>query len=112
MLPIANLVSYCEASWKKVFISQESCPDFMGGINQKNHLCCGGRSYVQLIRRVLRSEEIGVVVLGTLKVSNAALCLKSLQSFSDLVCDCQKLYVLLVFWFQNMYNHDVYIYKI
>lgn len=73
MLPVANLVSYCEAAWKKVLNSEENCLDFMGGINQKGLLRCGGRSYEQSIRRVLRSEEIGVVVLGTLKVSYAAL---------------------------------------
>ncbi|XP_057793965.1 CST complex subunit CTC1 isoform X2 [Salvia miltiorrhiza] len=72
VLPIANLVSYCEASWKKVFKSQENHPDFMGGINQKSPLCCGGRSYVQSIRRILCSEEIGVVVLGTLRISSSS----------------------------------------
>ncbi|KAH6776509.1 hypothetical protein C2S52_014070 [Perilla frutescens var. hirtella] len=72
VLPIANLLSYCEVSWKKVFNSQENSPNFMGGINQKTYLCCGGKSYEQSIRRVLRSEEIGVVVLGTLKVSSSS----------------------------------------
>lgn len=71
MLPIANLLSYCEVSWKKVFNSQENFPDVMGGINQKSPVCCGGKSYVQPIKRVLCSEEIGVVVLGTLKVSTS-----------------------------------------
>ncbi|KAL1539556.1 CST complex subunit CTC1-like isoform X1 [Salvia divinorum] len=72
VLPIANLVSYCEAAWKKVLNSQENCHDFMGGLNQKSPIRCGGRSYEQSIRRVLRSEEIGLVVLGTLKISSSS----------------------------------------
>lgn len=71
MLPIANLISYSEALWKNLCNSQENYPDVMGGIDQKSPLSCGGTSYEQSIRRVWRSEEIGVVVLGTLKVSTA-----------------------------------------
>lgn len=92
VLPIAHLVSYCEASWKKILNSQENCPNIIGGINQKNLICCGGRSYVQSIRRVLHSEEIGIVVLGNIKVSNAAL-IKIPTMFLVSACDCQKLYV-------------------
>lgn len=76
MLPIANLISYCEASWKKVLDDQENFSDFVGGINQKKPPMCGGRSYVQSIRRVLRSDEIGVVVLGTLKVRKHSIFLE------------------------------------
>ncbi|XP_042018018.1 CST complex subunit CTC1-like isoform X2 [Salvia splendens] len=72
VLPIGNLVSYCEVVWKKVLNFQENCFHLMGGINQKGPLRCGGRSYEQSIRRVLRSEEIGVVVLGTLKISSSS----------------------------------------
>ncbi|KAI3465390.1 hypothetical protein Pfo_022053 [Paulownia fortunei] len=69
VLPIANLISYCDASWKKILDDQENFSDFVGGINQKKPLSCGLRSYVQSIRRVLFTEEIGVLLLGTLKIS-------------------------------------------
>ncbi|XP_011083799.1 CST complex subunit CTC1 [Sesamum indicum] len=69
VLPIANLISYCEISWKKILVNRENFSDFVGDINQKKPLSCGGRSYVQSIRRVLRTEEIGILVLGTLKTS-------------------------------------------
>ncbi|KAL0288373.1 UNVERIFIED_CONTAM: CST complex subunit CTC1 [Sesamum angustifolium] len=69
VLPIANLISYCEISWKKILVNRENFSDFVGDINQKKPVSCGGRSYVQSIRRVLRTEEIGILVLGTLKTS-------------------------------------------
>ncbi|KAK4429060.1 CST complex subunit CTC1 [Sesamum alatum] len=69
VLPIANLISYCETSWKKILVKQENFSHFVGEINQKKPLSCGGRSYVQSTRRVLRPEEIGILVLGTLKTS-------------------------------------------
>lgn len=85
VVPIANLVSYCEASWKDVLRVHENNSEFTGGIIQNKPQWCTGRTYVKSIKRVLCSEEIGVLVLGTLKVRNTEFCLKS-QPFSVLAC--------------------------
>lgn len=68
VVPIANLISYCEASWKEVLKEHENDYDFKGAIIQNDPQWCSGRTYVKSIKRVLCSEEIGILVLGTLKV--------------------------------------------
>ncbi|KAL0325645.1 UNVERIFIED_CONTAM: CST complex subunit CTC1 [Sesamum radiatum] len=78
VLPIANLISYCEISWKKILVNRENFSDFVGDINQKKPVSCGGRSYVQSIRRVLRTEEIGILVLGTLKAKDFTLIMEGI----------------------------------
>ncbi|KAL0438659.1 UNVERIFIED_CONTAM: CST complex subunit CTC1 [Sesamum latifolium] len=78
VLPIANLISYCEISWKKILVNRENFSDFVGDINQKKPLSCGGRSYMQSIRRVLRTEEIGILVLGTLKAKDFTLIMEGI----------------------------------
>ncbi|XP_051123646.1 CST complex subunit CTC1 isoform X2 [Andrographis paniculata] len=70
VLSIADLISYCETSWKKILEYEKNTSGFVDGINQKRLLSCGGRSYFQSIKRVLHSEEIGVHLLGTLKISS------------------------------------------
>ncbi|KAL8523974.1 hypothetical protein ACS0TY_013800 [Phlomoides rotata] len=69
VVPIANLISYCEASWKEVLNEHENNSDFTGRIIQNKPQWCSGRTFVKSIKRVLCSEEIGVLVLGTLKIS-------------------------------------------
>ncbi|KAG8389990.1 hypothetical protein BUALT_Bualt01G0036800 [Buddleja alternifolia] len=69
VLPISNLITYCEALWKKILDDWENCVDFWGGINQKQPISCDGRSYPQSIIKVLRTREIGVVAVGILKMS-------------------------------------------
>ncbi|KAK6160745.1 hypothetical protein DH2020_004126 [Rehmannia glutinosa] len=72
VLPIANLINYCEASWKNILDDQENFSDFLGCTTSRKPLSCGGRSYMQSIIRVLRTEEICVIVLGTLKMSSSS----------------------------------------
>ncbi|KAK6139036.1 hypothetical protein DH2020_027222 [Rehmannia glutinosa] len=72
VLPIANLINYCEASWKNILDDQKNFSDFLGCTTSRKPLSCGGRSYMQSIRRVLRTEEICVIVLGTLKMSSSS----------------------------------------
>ncbi|GFP86506.1 cst complex subunit ctc1 [Phtheirospermum japonicum] len=67
VLPIANLISYCEASWKEFFDKPKVFSNFVGCTTPKKSLSCGGRTYLQSVKRVLHTEEIGVIVLGKLK---------------------------------------------
>ncbi|KAL3655225.1 hypothetical protein CASFOL_001011 [Castilleja foliolosa] len=69
VLPIANLISYCEASWKEIFKKPKTFSNFVGCTTPEKPLSCGGRTYLQSVRRVLQTEEIGVIVLGKLKFS-------------------------------------------
>ncbi|KAL6521306.1 hypothetical protein OROGR_017875 [Orobanche gracilis] len=69
VLPIANLYSYCEALWKKIFDVPEEFSKFVGCTTPEKALSCGGRTHAQSLRSVLRTGEIGVIVLGKLKVS-------------------------------------------
>ncbi|KAL6493247.1 hypothetical protein OROGR_033006 [Orobanche gracilis] len=69
VLPIANLISYCEASWKKIFDGPEEFSKFVGCTTPEKTLSCGGRTHAQSLRSVLHTGEIGVIVLGKLKVS-------------------------------------------
>lgn len=48
---------------------RKNCSGFVSNINQKNSISCGGSFYAQSVRRILRAEEIGVIMLGFLKVS-------------------------------------------
>ncbi|KAL6548854.1 hypothetical protein OROHE_008699 [Orobanche hederae] len=69
VLPIANLISYCEASWKKILDGPEEFSKFVGCTTPEKALSCGGRTHAQSLRSVLRTGEIGVIVPGKLKVS-------------------------------------------
>ncbi|KAL6496608.1 hypothetical protein OROGR_029866 [Orobanche gracilis] len=69
VLPIANLYSYCEALWKKILDVPEEFSKFVGCTTPEKALSCGGRTHAQSLRSVLRTGEIGVIVLGKLKVS-------------------------------------------
>ncbi|KAL0360789.1 UNVERIFIED_CONTAM: CST complex subunit CTC1 [Sesamum radiatum] len=44
----------------------------------KKSLSCGGRSYMQSIRRVMRTEAIGILVLGTLKAKDFMLIMEGI----------------------------------
>lgn len=90
MLPITNLISYCEASWRKILDDEENLSDLVCGVNQKKPLSCGGRSYVQPVRRVLCTEEVGIVVLGTLKVRTNSISLNELPNHSLFACHCTQ----------------------
>lgn len=68
MLPIGHLICYCEASWKKILDDWNNSAVFSGSICPKKTVSCGGRLYAQSIRTVIRTEDIGVLVVGTPKV--------------------------------------------
>ncbi|XP_073294227.1 CST complex subunit CTC1 isoform X1 [Primulina huaijiensis] len=97
LLPIGHLISYCEASWKKILGDWSGGDDFSGSICPKKTVSCGGRFYAQSIRKVIYTEDIGVLVVGTLKVSlsSGRLQLVDATGGMDVVLD---LPVLSVVW--------------
>ncbi|XP_010244105.1 PREDICTED: CST complex subunit CTC1 isoform X2 [Nelumbo nucifera] len=68
VVPISNLVGYCEAMWVKLLAQMDSDSDIMG--NSRNvSLSCEEKSYGRLIRRIFSSKDIGVVLMGNLQIS-------------------------------------------
>ncbi|KAL2455141.1 conserved telomere maintenance component 1 [Abeliophyllum distichum] len=86
--PISSLISSCEARWKKMLYDWKNSSDCMANINRKNTISCGGCIYAQSMRKLLRTEEIGVIVLGTLKISSSGrFQLVDATGSIDVVCD-------------------------
>lgn len=75
-MPISNLISQCENMFLKSL-------NAIGTEFDKNHqygiIVCGGIYHDQPIRKILKSEDMNVVLLASLKVSKF-----SILSY----CDC------------------------
>nr|GMD84882.1 CST complex subunit CTC1 isoform X2 [Ipomoea batatas] len=54
------------------FFPQERDYDIMGWKDQCNSISCGSRDHVQLIRRAVHSDEIGIALVGCLKISESS----------------------------------------
>ena len=57
----------------KMLLEWESDSNLMYNYDKYGHPSCEGFPYSQPIRRILRSEDMGVVLLGCIKVSNLIL---------------------------------------
>ncbi|KAI3522092.1 hypothetical protein L1887_11571 [Cichorium endivia] len=66
VVPISNLISQCEDIFiKRLYKSQKD-----SDMNPKySNVLCGGKSHDQPIRTILKSKDMNVVLLGTLKFS-------------------------------------------
>nr|GME09282.1 CST complex subunit CTC1 isoform X2 [Ipomoea batatas] len=59
----------CGSEVSSLWSDQERDYDIMGWKDQCNSISCGSRDYVQLIRRAVHSDEIGIALVGCLKIS-------------------------------------------
>lgn len=66
-MPISNLISQCENMFVKSLYASGTDSDTN---SQLNFMVCGGKSHDQPIRKILKSEEMNVVLLGSLKVTH------------------------------------------
>lgn len=69
VVPISVLIFYCNFTWMRRLKNKAV---IMYECNQLDHFrrqSCGGRSSHQTTRKVYRSEDIGFVLVGSLKVS-------------------------------------------
>ncbi|CAH1429936.1 unnamed protein product [Lactuca virosa] len=66
VVPISNLISHCEDIFIKKLYQSGKDSDMN---NQFSNLVCGGKSHDQPIRTILKSEDVNIVLLGTLKIS-------------------------------------------
>ncbi|XP_073138546.1 uncharacterized protein [Henckelia pumila] len=97
VLPIGHLICYCEASWKKILCDWNNSADSCGSICSKKIVSCCGRFYAQSIRKVIHTEDVGVLVVGTLKISLSSGILQLVDATGgmDVVLDVP---VLSVVW--------------
>ncbi|KAJ4963941.1 hypothetical protein NE237_023880 [Protea cynaroides] len=65
VVPISNFVSHCEAIWLKTLLQMNKDPDTI----RKSNLSCEGKSYGRLVRRIISSEDLGLVLMGNLEIS-------------------------------------------
>lgn len=72
----------------KMWLDQERDYDIMGQKDQCNLISCGSRDHVQFIRRAICSDEIGVALVGCLKVIILSIVHSYLlnNNFWDLAC--------------------------
>ncbi|XP_024970942.1 CST complex subunit CTC1 [Cynara cardunculus var. scolymus] len=66
VVPISNLISQCENKFIKFLNARVTDPNMN---HQYCNFVCGGKSHDQPIRKILKSEDMNVVLLGTLKIS-------------------------------------------
>lgn len=66
VVPISNLISQCENTFIKNLNASVTDSDMN---HQYRNFVCGGKSHDQPIRKILKSEDMNVVLLGTLKSS-------------------------------------------
>ncbi|KAF5174853.1 Cst complex subunit ctc1 [Thalictrum thalictroides] len=66
VVPLSTFINHCEAMGVKVILRMQNSNEKF----TKNKFClCEGKSYNRLVRRIISSEDLGVVLMGTLKIS-------------------------------------------
>ncbi|CAH9054208.1 unnamed protein product [Cuscuta europaea] len=71
VVPFSNLVYYCESIWIEVLLDQERV-NIMGPKDQYKSISCGIIDYMQFIKRIVHSDEIGISLVGNLKISESS----------------------------------------
>ncbi|KAB2079641.1 hypothetical protein ES319_A05G018200v1 [Gossypium barbadense] len=59
VVPISNFIHHCENFWIKELLPSDNILP----------VSCGGRYYQQSIRKAFQSEDLGIILVGTLKIS-------------------------------------------
>ncbi|XP_015575646.2 CST complex subunit CTC1 isoform X1 [Ricinus communis] len=67
--PISTFLHHCESMWMKVLVQLERNCRIWPGNSSSSLLSCKGRSHGRTLRRIFQSEDIGVSLLGSLKIS-------------------------------------------
>lgn len=68
-MPISSFIHFSEATWTRMLRLENGCEKT--SVNSQFRLLpCEGRFYSQSIRKILGSEDVGIILLGSLKVSS------------------------------------------
>ncbi|PIA29155.1 hypothetical protein AQUCO_06200024v1 [Aquilegia coerulea] len=66
VVPLSTFINHCEAMWVNDMLRMQNNYEKL----TKTKLCwCDGKSYNRLIRRIMASKDLGVVLMGTVKIS-------------------------------------------
>lgn len=65
---MSNFISKCEALWMSILSKLKDSRN-VESKGYYNTFSCGRSSYCGLVRRIISSEELGCILMGTLKVS-------------------------------------------
>ncbi|KAJ7958119.1 CST complex subunit CTC1 isoform X1 [Quillaja saponaria] len=68
VIPMSSFIHHVMTTWLRMLKSSEECKMFPGN-RAFSFLSCEGRSYAQSVRRILPSKDLGVALLGNLKIS-------------------------------------------
>ncbi|KAG1326989.1 putative CST complex subunit CTC1 [Cocos nucifera] len=66
-IPISNFISRCEAKWVMMLSQKQQDTEMVGRKHCLDHSICEGISNCRMIRRIISSEDLGFVLMGTLK---------------------------------------------
>lgn len=72
VLPISCFTYHCEAKWIKMLLQSDSDQHLSCENSLISSLSSSGKSYSRSKRRIFPSEDMGIVLLGSLKVRNLA----------------------------------------
>uniref|UniRef100_A0A2N9HSB4 CST complex subunit CTC1 n=1 Tax=Fagus sylvatica TaxID=28930 RepID=A0A2N9HSB4_FAGSY len=68
VMPISSFIRHCEVTWMRMLRLENDCKNFCEN-NQLSFQSCQGRFYGQSVKKILTSEDIGIILLGSLKIS-------------------------------------------
>ncbi|CAB4296424.1 unnamed protein product [Prunus armeniaca] len=68
VVPLSIFICHCEALWMRALQLENSCEKLHDDKKYSLQLC-EGRSHVQSVRKIFSSEDMGVSLMGSLKVS-------------------------------------------
>lgn len=71
-IPISNFISRCEAKWVMMLSQKQQDTEMVGRKHCLDNFICEGISNCGMIRRIISSEDLGFVLMGTLKVCRNA----------------------------------------
>ncbi|WOL19865.1 CST complex subunit CTC1 isoform X2 [Canna indica] len=68
VIPISNLISWCEVKWILLLPKKHNDHEMLGRNQYLNHFFCRGTLSNTMIRRIISSDEVGFILMGTFKI--------------------------------------------
>ncbi|KAI3988698.1 hypothetical protein MKX01_027062 [Papaver californicum] len=68
-VPISNFVSHCKHLWVNMLLEIQNGSNMVEKKNCLSLWSCEGKSYCRMLRRIMSSEDTGIVLIGSLQIS-------------------------------------------
>ncbi|MCL7035643.1 hypothetical protein MKW94_007160 [Papaver nudicaule] len=68
-VPISDFVSHCERLWVNMLLEIQNGSNVVEKKNGLSRWSCVGKSYCRMVRKIMSSEDIGIVLIGSLQIS-------------------------------------------